>query len=206
MVERPSTEILLALHKRLATFDAAAPAELVLAAAEPLTELLNKRERRDPQLVQDAVTDALFDLIKCPSKFDPCKGEPWTFMVIAAKRNLLNLLRSRRRATNRDLKYMGVALGHPAGNWTEPSTEGDSDQERAKERLVVIEQGQADVMTDIDHQILRLIANGERATGPFAQVLGISALPDPEQRRHVKNAKDRLLKRLRRVAKEGSDE
>lgn len=203
MTEPPAKETLLALHKRLLASDVTAPAELVLAAIEPLCAQLAGHERRDPQLVYDAATDALLDFIKNPTKFNPAKGDPWTYLHLAAKRDLLNLQRSRTRAHNRDLRHSGVAPGQVAGNWMEPSIDEEGlGREAAKQRLLEIERGQVDTMSNADHQILRLIANGERRTGPFAVVLGVESLPEAEQRRAVKNAKDRLLKRLRRAAPE----
>lgn len=203
MTEPPTKEILLRLHECLLASDAAATAELLIAALGPLCAQLAGHERRDQDLVYEAATEALFDFIKNPTKFDPAKGDPWAYIHLAAKRDLQNLQRSRTRARGRELRYSGVAPGLPAGKWTEPSTdEEDQDRDAARERLQEIERGQADTMTDTDHQVLRLIANGERSTGPFAVVLGVEALAEEDKRRAVKNAKDRILKRLRRAAPE----
>jgi hypothetical protein len=49
-----------------------------------------------------------------------------------------------------------------------------------------------------DRQILVLRLQGERRTGAFAEILGISHLPIETQRREVKRAKDRIDKTLRR--------
>jgi hypothetical protein len=42
--------------------------------------------------------------------------------------------------------------------------------------------------------------DGERRTATYAAVLGIEHLPDLEKKRTVKQVKDRLQKRLRRLA------
>lgn len=198
----PLNEVLGALHKRLVEGDPTAPAELFLAAAEPLAELLRGRGRGDPAPVHDAVVDALMDLSKKPHSYEPQKGEVWTFLVVAARRNLSNLLRSHRRARNREFRFMGVAVGQPAGNLPQVNSGEDADRKLAGERLAAITDQVMGGMNEQDLSVLRLIADGVRDTGPYAHVLQVGDLPEAEQRRKVKNAKDRLLKRLRRASTE----
>ena len=46
---------------------------------------------------------------------------------------------------------------------------------------------------------LELLRQGERKTAPYAAVLGITDLPEAEQRQQVKRVKDKLKKRLERA-------
>jgi hypothetical protein len=50
-----------------------------------------------------------------------------------------------------------------------------------------------------DQALLRLMAEGERVTGKFAIVLGVTDLPIADQRRIVKQHKDRLKAQLKRA-------
>ncbi len=52
-----------------------------------------------------------------------------------------------------------------------------------------------------DNALLQLMAQGEIKTSKFAAVLGIQTLPSSEQRRIVKQHKDRLKARLKRRMK-----
>jgi hypothetical protein len=49
-------------------------------------------------------------------------------------------------------------------------------------------------------RVVMLMLDGERSTDACARVLGLADLPAPEQAREVKRVKDRLGKRLRRLA------
>lgn len=205
MTIQPANDALGSLHQRLVEGDPTATAELFIQVSGPLTDLLRSRSRRDVALVHDAIIDALMDLAKRPDSCDLSKGEIWTFLVIASRRNLLNLLRAKHRARDRDFRYMGVAEGEPAGNYPRLSEDGDADRELASQRLAGITDGVTGGMGEQDLSMIRLMADGIRATGPYAQVLRIADLPEADQRRQVKNAKDRLLKRLRRAATEDED-
>jgi hypothetical protein len=56
-----------------------------------------------------------------------------------------------------------------------------------------------------DRRVLALIAEGERQMEAFAEVLGLDGRPLPEQRREVKRAKDRVLKRVQRQLRKEPD-
>jgi len=203
-----STEHLLALHRRLLAADPVAPAELAHAAIDALADELREGSRRirDDCTALDAATDAVLEFSKQPQTYDPSRLTPWAYLRMAARRNLANTLRKESRHRNRILRFANVALHGAAGNKEVASPSTDlADQERARVRLDALSAGPICAMPAEDHAVLRLIADGERATGPFAAILGITSQPEHEQRRRVKQAKDRVLKRLTRSAPEELD-
>lgn len=56
-----------------------------------------------------------------------------------------------------------------------------------------------------DRQLAELVVANERSTAPYARVLGVDGRSAEEQRRVVKQHKDRIKKRLRRFG-ERNDE
>jgi hypothetical protein len=53
----------------------------------------------------------------------------------------------------------------------------------------------------VEWKVVQLMADGERRSPTYAALLGLGHLPAAEQAREVKRVKDRLQKRLRRLAR-----
>jgi len=188
---------LLWLHTRLLNGDRVASEELAELLLERLVcEVAGRFRGTDPQLVSDAVTDALLDYCARPSGFDPSQGIPLSrFLAHAARRNVSNLLRGERRRKTREEKWgeslaekdveLGASVGNPIQN------EAQIQQQRLG--------GLAQALKDpVDKKIFQLRTQGERRTSEFAKVMGVAHLPKAEQRREVKRAKDRIEKLLQR--------
>jgi len=197
----PSTECLLELHRRLLAADPVAPAELTQHALDALADELRRGSHRirDDCVVFDAATDAILELAKRPQAFDPARLHLWAYLKMAARGNLANILKKERRHHDRVLRFAVVELRGSAGNIEIASPSDDvADQEIARARIDALVTGPINSMSVEDLAVLRLIAAGERATGPYATILGLAHQPESEQRHFVKQAKDRLLKRLKR--------
>jgi len=197
----PSPEQLAELHQLLLAGDATAPAMLAEAVLDELTRRVESHSRRtrDPQLVADAVVDAVMDFVKAPERFDPSQMGILSFLEMAARRNLSNALVSLRRQNMRILQAGAVALEESARNEKERRPlDALSRRERTRRMLDAIDAEQSKSFSPEEVAVLRLIADGERATDRYAEVLGLSDKPVVEQRRIVKQVKDRLMKRLKR--------
>lgn len=205
MPERPSTECLLDLHRRLLAIDPVAPAELTQVAVDALAEELRQGSRRirDDCVALDAATDAILEFAKQPRAFDPARLDPWAYLKMAARGNAANILKKEWRHRDRVFRFAEVELRGSAGNKeiARPPDEV-ADQEIARARLDALASGPINAMPAEDIAVLRLIAAGERATGPYATILGLADRPEHEQRRCVKQAKDRVIKRLKRSVPE----
>lgn len=61
------------------------------------------------------------------------------------------------------------------------------------------EQVESVLPEESDRELLALMLEGERSTESFADLLGLGHLPLAEKRKQVKQHKDRVLKRVRRL-------
>ena len=212
MADKPSAGIQVRLQLRLLAREADAPADLVQSFLIPLLEALHGAFPDDAlpnrTLVDDCVMDTLLDFPKYPEKLDPERGTLWTFLFLDAKRDVLNALDSERRRNERERKGLAVVADY----------ERIRNEEQEGAAFAAVCSGEpvhylpegirlADVRAEVvailsepkDLGIVTLLTDGIRATAPYAAVLGVTDLPPDEQRRCVKQAKDRWKKRLSRL-------
>jgi RNA polymerase sigma-70 factor, ECF subfamily len=187
------------IHERLLAGDVTAPAELVEALLERLLHRLTKKYPKlgDPDLLCDAVTDALMSYIKRPAQFDPAKRTLMGFLVMAAEGDLRNALAKAKRRRQKEIPLKDVELKVAAGNseLEEENSDTELEREKLRQALPVIFEDPKDLA------MVELMMFGERTTGAFAEVLKLQHLPAEQQRREVKRHKDRLKKRLERYGK-----
>jgi DNA modification methylase len=188
----------LSCHRRLCAGDRTASDDLAALLLTPLHERISRQfSRADEHLCSQAVADALLDYCAEPQRFDEARGVPLArFLLLASRRNMLNLLRgeSRRKAREERAAQMqaesSVELDPVVGNLLQQE-ENAQLRQREEELMRLLPDPK-------DRQILALRLQGERHTEAFAAVLGISHLSPEEQRRAVKRAKDRIDKIMRR--------
>jgi hypothetical protein len=187
------------IHERLLAGDATAPAELIEMVLEGLSERLSKKHPkfRGTEMLADALTDALMDYVKRPAQFDPLKGSLPGFLLMAADRDLLNAFAKAKRRMQREIYLEDVELAADGGNLV---IQGEDvgillDSEDMWQEIKKLFSGPKDSET------LRLMLEGERSTEAFVKVLGLDGLTLPEQRRQVKQHKDRIAKRIERYGK-----
>lgn len=189
------------VHQRLLQGDPTAPSEVNLAYLEPLTSRLRQRfsDVKDETIIQDAVTDALFQYVQSPERFDPAKSSLPNYLTMAARGDLLNALARERRRAARQVPLAAVAEAALPGNTLgEHETQGSAAEDRmAASQLMhhVLQQ----VPDPRDREMLKLMLAGERKTIRYAGLLQIDTRSEAEQRRIVKRHKDRLKKRLQRL-------
>ena len=189
------------LHQRLRQGDPAAPSEVILAYLEPLNRRLRQRfpEVQDETLIQDAITDTLFQYVQSPERFDPTKSSLSSYLTMAARGDLLNALARERRRSARQVPLETVAEAALAGN----TLEEDESPGSAEEDRMAASQFMHHVLQQVpdpqDRELLKLMLAGERKTIRYAGLLQIEQRSVAEQRRIVKRHKDRLKKRLQRL-------
>jgi hypothetical protein len=189
-------QYLLSLHHRLLTGDRVATEAVISALLTPLSqEIQRKYPRTDPHQVGEGVTDALLDYCERPATFDATRNVPLDrFLSQAAWCNVRDLLRGEKRRKLREEKVAMFAEELVAL----PDSAANSEESRAKQ---TVEQT-ADLMKTLDNptdrKILALKLAGERRTVEFAKVLGVEHLAPVDQRRAVKQAKDRIGVQLKR--------
>jgi RNA polymerase sigma-70 factor, ECF subfamily len=190
-----------ALHARLLSEDPVAPSELAqLFLPKLLTRLRRSARTVDPHLVETVAIDSLLHLASRPDRYDPERSSLLAYLHLDALGDLRNLLRKEARQTQRRVPLEVVELSPSGRNLkvgpdNDPATLVVQGMERAA--LAALYQD----FEPADREVVQLMAEGERRTELFAQIIGVSHLAPKEQARAVKKCKDRLLKRLQRRAR-----
>jgi hypothetical protein len=194
------------LHQRLLSGDATASEEAARKYL-PLIELhvaaraWNIYHINERDLIWNATVDSVFDYILHPEKFDPNKSGLLGYLKRAAERDLINAVQKDRRQRRGESLYGDVEEGIRARNTPSELARIVRDAEEETVSRIQRERDAAAAThagNERDHVLLRLIVSGERSTSKFAAVLGIEALSVAEQRRIVKQHKDRLKVQLKR--------
>ena len=197
----PSTEDTLRLYRRLLERDAVAPADFAAAFLKPLIAWLQTLQPGvDPMACEEAAGEAILKFITHSTSYDPERLGVLAFLRMAARRDLLNLLRKERRhqRNRRDFRVVehGPEDGKYLGREDDPSLPLQIEEARQHSALPV-ELGWEP--TAMERRFVELMQEGERRTSAFAIVLGVTHLSAGEQRREVKRMKDRLKKRMERA-------
>jgi DNA-directed RNA polymerase specialized sigma subunit len=121
---------------------------------------------------------------------------------MSAEGDLKNRI-ARERKHPKTVSLEAVAFARDQGNTplAERIADPTVDPDRWVEETdpVLLETIREELPNEADRRVLALMARGERSTPTFAEALGISHLSPREQRRRVKQAKDRILQRLKRA-------
>ena len=181
-------ELIRSLHKRAVSGDTAALEELARHVLKPLTHRLHAAYRRAPaDLIWDACVDAILEYGSHPDRFDATRGVPLDrFIQGAAARNLANLLEADARRRERETQFSRQRLD--LISW--PTLGAGDEGTRFRRRILALADGS-------ERKALVAWLNGER-TPQVAAALGLSHLPEADQRREVKRFKDRFLRRVSR--------
>lgn len=189
------------LHRLLLNGDRTASARIVERHLDRLIARLNARFPNIPDLVEDAVSQALAAYVMNPHIYNPDRSSLFNFLLMAADRDLRNLW----AAEKRRLKHEVIDLDRDESDVALNGSEAELVDERANPDRLDLDQDELkariqQVLPDPrDQEMLALMMEGERRTEAFAQILGITSLPPAEQRTVVKRHKDRIKQRLRRA-------
>ena len=145
----------------------------------------------DRAVVQEAAEEAVLRYLKRPAIWNPSRGGLLTFLVAVARKRLLTRLRAEKR---REQLEHAFATTQPVSS--APAHDRDT-RERLQSAFERIPR------TERERQFLRLLLDGERRTAEYARALDITDLAVARQRQEVKRVRDRLLWRLRQVARGG---
>jgi RNA polymerase sigma-70 factor (ECF subfamily) len=189
LVEWPDPAREQELHAALLKYDSLAWDEVASAFLSPLTRyLLDRNPHVDPHLCHDAADRALCDYLKKPAIYDSLERPLGSFLQMSAGRDLKNALKQEGRHFRNRGDFI-VELPSDSGN--EEETDGPAwDDPRLQQCLAEL--------NEADRAAIELMRDGERSTPAFAAIWGCSHLTAEEQKRAVKQHKDRLLKWLRR--------
>lgn len=200
----PASPDELDLHNRLLNGDETASADLFDRYMGLLVGALRKSHPRiadhNEALLLDAVTDALFEYINRPEIYKPDRKSLRNFLYMAAQGDLLNAWRREKVAALVETSLdQPVELGQEIGNSVVEKAPG---MPPVLARIAAAELWQhvQEIVPEAEfQQVLTLMIDGVRETSAYAEVLGITDLPEAAQRKQVKQVKDRLKKRLQRA-------
>ena len=187
---------LLSLHERLLAHDPLAPADFFEMVVPILDRYLHFQFPSlgpgvDPDIYILATYDALTDYFKNPQKYDPERSGLMTYLRLAAKRDLQNLLRKESRHATGRVSLASVEFDRSNGNDLSETVADSMDAERLREELT-------EGMTPGERNVFFLMVEGERSTQAAAAALNIEHLAGRDQSREVKRVKDRIKKRIQR--------
>lgn len=193
------------LHPRLLVGDPLAFLELVETQLSVLVARLRRQWPTTPrELCEEAALEALYNLLRNPSAYDPRKSRLATYLFRSAHRDVQNILdREERQRSPRAHSLDRVEVGPDGrkgtvGTWLIDlrADAGDGSAEIDPALAATIAAALPD---ERDRRAFDLMVDEERDTAVFAVVLGLVGLSPEEQRLVVKRAKDRIQKRVRRA-------
>jgi hypothetical protein len=205
MHDRPhselSAEAALCLYRRLLERDPVGPADFAAAFLQPLIAWLQTaHSSADPMACAEAAGEAIVGFLNNPARYDPQRLGVEAFLRMAAQRDLRNLLRKERRHQKNRRNWNVVEQAPEDGKYLrrddDPSLPLQIEETRQQQALPVAVRQQ---LTEVEERVWEQMQQGERRNSVFAIILGITHLPDGEQRREVKRVKDRLNKRMERA-------
>jgi hypothetical protein len=188
------------LHQRLLDGDLVASQELAAAFLLVVVDRLKQRfpGLDDESLIFDAATDAILSYAERPSQYKPDGLRLLAYLVMSADGDLKNALRRHQRRAHRELSMSDVELLLDARN-PEEDKEAYPEHAVGPEVNGVARRVREVIPDPVDQQFIDLMIQGERRTDAFAKVLGIADMEVKQQRKIVKQHKDRLKKRLTRL-------
>jgi RNA polymerase sigma-70 factor (ECF subfamily) len=196
-------------HQRLLQKDPVAFAEICEGALPHLISFLDRQfPQHEAHLREMVAIDCLMAYQRKPKTFDPKKLSLFAYLRMASRRDMLNAIDKERRRGRRlyDIDDPHVRVQLPEQD--EPSREFDLTgwlAQRTDYSLQEILEKLSSELSVTDKQVLLLMLDNVRETQPYAEMMGITHLAVAEQRRVVKRAKDRVVKRLQRFGQRIGD-
>lgn len=154
-----------------------------------LTQFLERAFPHAAEHYGDAADRALMDFLCFPARFDPARSGLGTYLRMAARGDLANLVEQERRARR------GFSLDAVAEPVDRRNIMRD---EELDPRLVAA----LKTLDAAEQTAFELMSDGIRETPAFVNHLGLAHLTAGEQVVAVKRIKDRVKKRLARVVEE----
>lgn len=191
------------LWRRVAGDDPTAPPEFAQTYLDWLADsLAASYPRFDPHDHDSAAEDAIMAIIRKPRAYDPTRSSFGSFLRLIARRRLLS--RWRAEKPHRDHRA-DLELVELSGADANIPGDLDADPARRVEEAETVEELRSRLRPEIvarftpdEEKVFQLMRSGERRAGAYAAALALDELPPEEQRRRIKQVKDRLKKRLRR--------
>ncbi len=192
------------LYQKLENNNPVAFAELCQQALPHLVSFLQAQYPQQEQHNFETVSiDTLLKFRTTLEKYHPEKMSLFAYLRMDARGDMLNLIDKNRRIDQRLVDVDAPSLSLPQLESVESHFALDEWLQEHTElsRQELLEKLEAKLSHD-EQQILLLMLDGVRSTKNYAAILNITEQDESVQRKEVKRAKDRLIKKLRRFGKE----
>ena len=203
-ISEPDQEWQFQIHQRIVRKDPTAFAELCEQALPHLVSFLEERfPFFETHLREMTAIDTLLDYQSRLEQYDPRQLSLFSYLRMAVRGDMLNAInkqeRHNKKLLNIDDPHIQTYLSHEEtiresvylDEWLSQHTELSSKE--------ILQQLDSE-LSKADREIVLLMLDGVRDTHEYAAVMGISHLTIQEQRSRVKQAKDRLNKKIQRFA------
>lgn len=188
------SESLNIIHEQLLAGSRSASRDLFLTALRPLERYLASEM---PSLAEDerhdVATDAVLTYLNDPSRCDTSRASLWTYFCMVAKADALDLARKKARRAR-----LIEASGHDVELWGGGANDVSEAEDAIDARHIIQGHGHRLATNPAEERLLTLLLAGESATERLAEALGL-APGEPDAERLVKQAKDRMALRMRRL-------
>jgi len=189
-------------HKRILKEDVTAFAELSEYALPHLTSFLQQQfPNQEAHQIEIIAIDTLMIYLAMPEKYNPHKLSLFAYLRMAARGDMLNAIDKETRHEQRHQPIDDPTLQEQLPSLDLLTQTGELDewlQTQTKLTRTELFQKLDEDLDKTDKEMLLLMFDGVRDTSRYADVMGITHLPQAEQQAQVKRAKDRLQKRLQR--------
>jgi DNA-directed RNA polymerase specialized sigma24 family protein len=148
------------------------------------------------ELAHDIATDAILHYLADPSRCDSAKGTLWGFLCGIAARDAID---AARQATGRMKKQRDVEFHVEL--WGSQTNETEQVEFGIDARKIMEMHRDKLIHQPADGRLLDLILQQESRTSRFADALGLDPMA-PDVEKTVKQAKDKMLLRLKRLRDE----
>lgn len=145
----------------------------------------------------DLAADAIMICVTNPEGCDTSKSSLWSYLCRIAKADAIDLLR---KTTNRE-ELLSEKAETDVEFWAARAKDVFRDDDAIDARHIMKLYGHRLATNEAEAKVLALILNEEGKTTAFAEALGLDPSA-PDNERLVKQAKDRMLLRMKRLRDE----
>lgn len=185
------------IHDRMLAGSRTAARDLFVEALDPIRAFLARRFRglSDDER-HDLATDAILAYATDPGRCDTSRSSLWSYLCRIAMRDAIDLIRKSRRQSE-----LLKEVENDVEFWTSRAKDLFRGEDAIDARQIMKLHGGQLVTNEHEAKVLSLILQEEKKTESFAQALGIDPVA-PDTEKLVKQAKDRMLLRMKRLRDE----
>ena len=185
------------IHHRLLAGSRVAARDLFATALSPLKGQLTKTQPAlDDETRHDLATDAILSYLEDPTRCDVSASSLWTYLCLVASRNATDAFRAQARH-----RRLLAESADAVEQWSGRANNVRTTEDAIDARRIVERHGDRLTTNETEVKLLQLLLEGEKSTDVFAGVLGLDPSAD-DTVALVKQAKDRMKIRLRRLRRE----